>query len=68
MKQFMSTLKIVLIIYSSVYVGGFLMLLEHFPMNIWIARFIGEIAAKISDGLLAYYFHKEDLKLDFWNE
>ncbi|MCI2921954.1 hypothetical protein FH133_11780 [Staphylococcus hominis] len=56
----MSSLKILLVIFISVFVGDFVvMLLENAPMNIWIIRLIGGIACAISGILLTNYFQKK---------
>ncbi|HHA0649063.1 TPA: hypothetical protein ACOE3K_002803 [Staphylococcus aureus] len=56
----MTGLKVFLIICISAFVGNFiLMIFESMPINIWVARFIGGVAAAISGMLLTYYFQKK---------
>ena len=56
----MSGLRILLIIWISVFIGNLVvMLLDDVPMNIWIIRFIGGIACAISGMLLTKYFQKK---------
>ncbi|EKU46377.1 hypothetical protein [Staphylococcus massiliensis] len=59
----MTGLKVFLIICISAIVGSFiLMIFESMPINIWVARFIGGVAAAISGTLLTYYFQKSRIE------
>ncbi|CAC6886692.1 TPA: hypothetical protein O4U00_002848 [Staphylococcus aureus] len=59
----MTGLKVFLIICISAFIGNFiLMIFESMPINIWVARFIGGVAAAISGMLLTYYFQKNRIE------
>ncbi|WP_436855225.1 hypothetical protein [Staphylococcus caeli] len=56
----MTTLKILLLICVSAFVGNMvLMILESAPMNIWVARFIAGIASATTGALIAYYYQRK---------
>ncbi|MEK5199243.1 uncharacterized protein YqfA (UPF0365 family) [Staphylococcus pasteuri] len=59
----MSTLRTILIIFISIFVGNMvLMIFESAPINIWIARLIGGIACAITALIITRYYQNKKSK------
>ncbi len=60
----MATLRTILIIFISIFVGNMvLMIFESAPINIWIARLIGGIACANTALIITRYYQNKKSKI-----